>query len=113
MNALGRFEQFATDAGVPHVAVLKNGARHSNRSLGVVGCLADAPLALRIADVPGDRCSWRSLESMDPVRIPAKHVLTGKRLGLLSDSVTGCDPLQTGENPLFDCSIHVSQTHAG
>ena len=102
MNALEACEQFATDAGVTHLAVLENCPRHSDRSLGVVRGLADAPLVLRIADIPWDGCSWRSLESTDPVRIPSKNALTGQRLGLLSDRVTGCDPLETGKNPLFD-----------
>src|SRR5688572_25749159 len=110
MNALGAFEQFAPDARVPHVAVFENGPRDRDRSFGVVGGLGDAPLALRIADVPWDECAWRSLESTDSVRIPAKNPGTRQRLGLLADRVTGCDPVETGDNPLFNCWIHVSKT---
>jgi hypothetical protein len=105
MNALGALEQFATDARVTHTAVVENRPRHSDRALGVVGGLTDAPLASGIADVPGDGRSWGSLESTDTVRIPSKHILTGQRLGLLSDGVAGCDPLQTAKNPPSNGSL--------
>jgi hypothetical protein len=101
MNALEAGQQLATDGCVTHVAVPEDSPRHSDRSLRVVGGFADAPLALRIPDVPGDGCSCRPLESAHPGRIPSKNVLTGQRFGLLSDRVTGCDPLETTENPLF------------
>jgi hypothetical protein len=102
MNALDACEHLATDARVTHVAVLENRPRHRDRPLGVVGSLADAPLALPIADVPRDGCSWRSLEPTDAVRIPSENVLAGQRLGLLSDRVAGCDSPQTGKNSLFN-----------
>ena len=105
MNALDACEHLATDAGVTHVAVLENRPRHRDRPLGVVGGLADAPLVLRIAGVPRDGCSRRSLESTDSVWIPAKNTRSGKGLCLLSDRVTGCDPLQTGKNSLRQARI--------
>jgi hypothetical protein len=53
MNAFLALEQLATNARVADVAVLENCPCHSDRSLGIVGGLADSPLALRIADIPG------------------------------------------------------------
>ena len=102
MNALDARQQFAADARVPHVAVLANCPRHSDRPLGVVRSLADAPLALPIADVARDGCSWRPLEPVNAARIPSENVLAGQHLRLLSNRVTCCDPLQTGKNPLFN-----------
>src|SRR5437762_933793 len=110
MNALRALEQFQSDARVIDPALLENGARHRDRSLRVVGGLADSPLAPRIPDVPRDGCSCRPFETSDPVRIPSENAVTRQRLCLLADRVTGRDPLQAGENPVIHLSFHVFAT---
>jgi hypothetical protein len=46
VHALDAREQFAADRGVVDGLVLENRARDGHRPLGVVGRLADPPLAL-------------------------------------------------------------------
>src|SRR5687768_9304303 len=108
MHALGAPEQLTADACVTHITILENGPRHGDRLLGVVSRFADAPLVLRIADIARNRCARRSLESTHSVGIPSKDTLTRQRLGLLPDRITNGKPLQTGQDPLLDCWLHLT-----
>jgi hypothetical protein len=64
MNAFPAFEQFATHALVPNVAVPKNCPRHRYRALCVIGRLADSPLVAPVAGITRDNRPGRSLECL-------------------------------------------------
>ena len=98
MNALDAFEQFAPDGGVLDRAVFENRARDGNRPFGIVGRLADAPLALRVADIPGNHAPRPSLESPDAVRVPSPDGLARQRFGLFADGVANGDTFETTED---------------
>src|SRR5262245_20435983 len=99
MHALRAGEHLAADARVADVSILQNRARDRDGALGVVGGLADAPLALRIPGVARDDRSRFALESAHAVRIPSDHAFTRQCLGLLPDRVACRNTFQGTENP--------------
>ena len=103
VHALPAAQQFATHGCVTNLAVLENRAGHRNRSLGVVGGLADQPLAPRISDIPRDCGPGVPSNPRTP---SGYHRTTASR-----DNVSVClpiaspvaTPLQRAENPgVFD-----------
>src|SRR5687767_16018982 len=77
VHAFSALEHLPADADVRNLSVGDDGARDSNRSLGVVGGFADPPLAFRISRVSGNDRARGAFEATNAVRVPAAHILVG------------------------------------
>ena len=78
MNTLLARQQLTADAGMPDIAVEKDCSGNCDRSLRVVGGLAEQPLTLSIARVPRNDRPWRPLESLDSAGIPLGNAVAAK-----------------------------------
>jgi hypothetical protein len=98
VNAFDALEQLTPDGGVLDRAVFENRTRDGNCPLGIVGRLANAPLALRVADIPGNHAPRPSFEPPDAVRVPSPDALARQRFGLFADGVADGDTFETTED---------------
>lgn len=92
-----------------HIVLGDDGTSDGKRPLGIVRRLTDLPLPLHVANVSGNDAAGRSLEASDAMRIPTQHVVVGKSLGLLTDSITRRDALEAPDNAISDRKCHVTQ----
>jgi hypothetical protein len=95
VDALLAVQQLVSNRYVTHVAIMQDGAGDRDGSLGVISGLADAPFALRVADIPRNRRSRLALEPADARGIPSPDGVHGQAFGLLADGVTDGYALQT------------------
>jgi hypothetical protein len=107
MDALLTCEHFASDTRVPHTAILENCPGNCDRSLSVVGGLADSPFAFRVPEVARDSRSRWTFKSLHAARIPLEKLLAREILGLLADGIACRKSLQASENPLRNSSAHL------